>query len=208
MSSILILSDALYRSECLAATLRRRLGSAQVQSGSWPAYVLDQTKQSSPDVILLDLPANDPHLIRSLKVHAHGALIIALGVDDHPGTILELIEAGISSYVPRNASVRDLTHAIEDVLEGGSVCDPLLVKALIGRVQTLAADSQSNSGPYLTPREIQIATRLKEGWSNQEIADDLCIQPTTVRNHVHSILEKLRVHRRAEAAVLLRDLPG
>jgi DNA-binding NarL/FixJ family response regulator len=71
-------------------------------------------------------------------------------------------------------------------------------------MQRLAIAGGAGSGPQLTSREREIAVLIEEGLSNKEIARRLCIELATVKNHVHHILEKMQVRRRAQAAAAVR----
>jgi DNA-binding NarL/FixJ family response regulator len=76
---------------------------------------------------------------------------------------------------------------------------------LLSRIGSLAAPGADASGDALTPREQEVMTFVNEGLSNKQIATLLGIRNATVKNHVHSILGKLRVRRRGEAAARLRQ---
>ena len=94
---------------------------------------------------------------------------------------------------------------VESVARGEMLCSPRLAATLLHRVATLAQERHS-PGPLdsLTVRERQIVDLLGDGLSNKEIARGLQIEVTTVKNHVHHILEKLQVARRADAATFAR----
>ena len=108
--------------------------------------------------------------------------------------------AGFSGYVTREASVDDLLRAIRDVRDGGITCSPHIAAAMFNQLSTLLnkPDLADRRSP-LTAREQQVLTLSNEGWSNKEIASRLQISPSTVKNHIHSILQKLHVERRGQA---------
>jgi len=94
---------------------------------------------------------------------------------------------------------------VSAAVRGELPCSPRIAGGLLRRVTALAAERWSREEPYrLTAREAEIAQLIERGLSNKEIARTLCIEVSTAKNHVHSILEKLHVHRRVEAAALLR----
>lgn len=170
----------------------------------------------APDVILLDLAGADgPAHVRSLLERAPAARIVALGVREAEDDVLPLAEAGVAGYVTRDGSVDDLLAAVESVAAGETICSPRMAATLLRRVALLARDRRAeepNPERGLTSRERQIVALIDEGLSNKEIATRLRIELATVKNHVHNILEKLRVHRRGEAAAAVRgrhdlDLP-
>jgi DNA-binding NarL/FixJ family response regulator len=163
----------------------------------------------APDVILLDLAGADgPAHVRALLARAPTARVVALGVREAEDDVLPLVEAGVAGYVTRDGSVDDLLAAVESVAAGETICSPRMTATLLRRVALLARDRRPE-GPNperdLTSRERQIVALIDEGLSNKEIATRLRIELATVKNHVHNILEKLRVHRRGEAAAAVRD---
>jgi two-component system, NarL family, nitrate/nitrite response regulator NarL len=159
-----------------------------------------------PELALVDMAMlESAETVRAIVGVDPHVRIVALAVPETEVHVLACAEAGISGYVPREASLRDLNATIDSVLSGNGVCSPRIVAGLFRRVAGLAADRPPNS-PHriLTNREMQIIDLIDDGLSNKEIAQRLFIEVTTVKNHVHNILEKLQVHRRAEAAAALR----
>ncbi len=159
-----------------------------------------------PDVILLDTaPANADTRIRALLSALPDVRVVALAVPNHETEILALAEAGIAGFVTSDASVAELVAAIESVARGEALCTPSVTAALMRRLASLAR-SWAEADPIepLTLREREILELIDEGLSNKQIAQRLRIQLPTVKNHVHHILGKLGVQRRAEAAALSR----
>jgi two-component system nitrate/nitrite response regulator NarL len=159
-----------------------------------------------PDVILLDTGSEDADLrIRAVLVAQPDARILALTVPNHESEILAVAETGIAGFVTSEASVAELVAAIESVARGEVLCSPSVVAALIRRLASLAR-GWADLDPIepLTMREREILELIDEGLSNKQIAQRLRIELSTVKNHVHHILGKLGVHRRAEAAALVR----
>jgi DNA-binding NarL/FixJ family response regulator len=112
--------------------------------------------------------------------------------------VLACVEAGVSGYVPRTGSIEDLVAAIRSAVRGEARCPPVITSALMRRVATLA--NAGGAGHRLTTRELEIAEHIALGMSNREIARRLGIELCTVKNHVHHMLEKLGVSRRADIA--------
>jgi len=96
-----------------------------------------------------------------------------------------------------------VAQAVATTAAGGTVCSPRLAALLLERVAATAGERPA-AAP-LTSRERQIAELLEEGLSNKEIAARLAIELPTVKNHVHSILTKLKASRRGQAAAMLRE---
>lgn len=157
-----------------------------------------------PDVILLDtVPSHATLHIRSLLTALPDARVLALTVPNRESEILAVAEAGIAGFVTSDASVAELVAAIESVSRGEALCSPSVVAALMRRLSSLARSWADPTEP-LTTREREILELIDEGLSNKQIAQRLRIELPTVKNHVHHILGKLGVHRRAEAAALVR----
>src|SRR5262249_49093220 len=167
-----------------------------------------QIQQSIPDVALVEVGLPDLDAIAdALTARSSPIPIVAMGIADSESDVLACAERGATSYVTREASVEELTGTILRAALGEVICSPRTAGTLIRRVGALAA--QLKPGPAavaLTRREREVATLMGEDLSNKEIAKRLRIEVATVKNHVHNVLDKLRVHRRTDAARLLGEL--
>ncbi|MCA9916640.1 MAG: response regulator transcription factor [Anaerolineales bacterium] len=162
------------------------------------------------DIMLVDaeLP-NDGALTLSMQVGRKrpNTHVLITGVGKSPKTILKYIEAGASGYILKEFSVESLVEQIRAVPEGKVFADPEMVAQLIERLSELAdaCGNQENLQKgleALSPREVEVLDLLSEGKSNAELASKLHIEVGTVKNHVHSILKKLGVANRRQAAKL------
>jgi DNA-binding NarL/FixJ family response regulator len=165
-----------------------------------------------PDVILLDMALEDTRATaRALREALPGASIVALAIPDSEEHVLECAEAGISSYVSREGSLDELLATVVRAANGETVCSPRLANGLFRRVATLSSRNAGGgvaglAAPRLTAREVEVIELINEGLSNKQIALRLYIEVPTVKNHVHSILEKFGVGSRSEAAARARHL--
>ena len=189
-------------------SLARALGEAEMievvgtaahclETASWPAC-------RAGTVLLVDLADEDgleasAHLRRT----APGALVVALGVRETTGDVIACAEAGIVGYVTRDGSLADVLRAISAAACGELACSPRIAGGLFRHIARLAGPPVGDV-VALTAREAEILALIDVGLSNKEIAGRLVIEVATVKNHVHHILEKLNVRRRAEAAAHLR----
>jgi two-component system, NarL family, nitrate/nitrite response regulator NarL len=167
-----------------------------------------QLAAHKPDVILLSAPVDSaPPAVRRLRAIAPGARVIALAVREVDQEVVAWAEAGVDAFVTHDVSLRTLVDIVETAARGELLCTPRTAGALLRRVRARAQE-RSLDGPAtsLTQREREIAELIVGGLSNKEIAMRLQIDVPTVKNHVHHILEKLGVTRRAQAAAHLRML--
>jgi DNA-binding NarL/FixJ family response regulator len=161
----------------------------------------------APDVVLVDLVmAGWEDAVRAIAGGEGDACVVVLGVREVEDEVIACAEAGVSGYVTREASLDELTDVVESVARGESPCSPRISALLLRRVaETAGRGRELPAAERLTRREAEIVGLIDEGLSNKQIAGRLSIEPATVKNHVHSILEKLQVERRAEAAARVRS---
>jgi two-component system, NarL family, nitrate/nitrite response regulator NarL len=167
-------------------------------------------RASRADVVLLDMAVPDSlGLAALLADDGDGASVIALAIAETDSSVIACAEAGAGGYIPRDASLADVAAIVRSVAAGETVCSPRIAAGLLRRLAVRsAAPPAQDAAVRLTPREAQILDLIEEGLSNKEIGLRLCIEVATVKNHVHNILEKLNVRRRAEAAAHLRRVTG
>lgn len=174
---------------------------------------LEDASQWQPDVILLDvnLPGmNGLQVARQLKVDRADAAIVMLTAYHDTQQVLYAMRAGASAYCPKNIKPEDLVRVIRDAASGFYVVGEKRMdrRTLDDWIQTNVA---AMTGPYvvdsedhfipLSPRETEILQSVTRGMSNKEIATKLGISQQTVKNHMTSILRKLNVVDRTQAAV-------
>ncbi len=174
-------------------------------AGGWRRAV-DLISSLAPDVVLVDTSGSQRFkALGSITSREGRTPTIALGVEEVPAEVVACVEAGACSYVARDAGTQQLQAAIIGAIQSEVHCPPGIVRALLQRVGELAASSQRQSSYRLTARELEITRLIDRGLSNKEIALELSIGLSTVKNHVHHILHKLHVTRRSEAADRLRS---
>jgi DNA-binding NarL/FixJ family response regulator len=164
-------------------------------------------RECQPDVLLVDaLALARGDFVPRLTVHLPSMLIIACGVREEAEEVIACAQRGAAGYVGRDASAEDLVRIVRSVARGELPCPPRVAAMLfreMGSPARIAAPLPSAVGS-LTSREREVVTLIDRGLSNKEIAAALSIELTTVKNHVHHILEKLEVHGRSAAAARLR----
>lgn len=169
------------------------------------AEVAGHLERPCPDVVLIDVTTVDGATVREAQERAAHPRLIAVGVPDQDVDFSPWIEAGIAGYVPREASFHELVNAIRAVSTGEAWLPRRIGARLIEDVTAMArGHGHGASAAQLTTRELQVLKLVAEGLANKEIAANLYIELSTVKNHVHSILIKLGAHTRTEAAALVR----
>ncbi len=202
---LVLVSDVRLYREGMTSALGRHATLLVVGTACSSADAVDQVAALDPDVIIVDMATRDSlAAVRTLAAAAPRSKIVAFAVDELASTIASCAEAGIAGYVPCEASVEELAATIESVARDESPCSPRVAAALFRHIATLAGTSRSAPTPAaLSRREHEILALIQQGLCNKEIAQKLAIAVATVKNHVHSVLTKLGVTTRAEAAALV-----
>jgi two-component system, NarL family, nitrate/nitrite response regulator NarL len=160
-------------------------------------------REEGVDVVLFDVGAR--HGVAGLRELARyeGLRVIALGVVEDQESVIACAEAGIAGYVTPHSSLPELVQTIQAAVRGDFSCPPHIAAGLLRRLAAVAPREMPVSQARLTLREREIVSLIERGLSNKEIARRLGIQVATVKNHVHNILDKLGVARRADAVAAL-----
>jgi DNA-binding NarL/FixJ family response regulator len=158
-----------------------------------------------PDVLLLDVARpSSLKACRLVRQVLPAMKIVAFAVAEVDQEIIACAEAGVSGFVSSSGSSEDIVAAAHRAVRGELLCSPRTAALLFNR---LAMQRTVPGNDILTRREHEIVTLVEKGLSNKEIARNLRIGDATVKNHVHSILTKLQVRRRGEAAAQIRRHP-
>ena len=151
-----------------------------------------------PDVVILDAAMPDsPAVVRELT-RSTGARVVAVGIGAGDEAFDALARAGIRGFVTHEDSLEDLIAEVVCAADDRQPCSMRMATTLFDRVTRIDAYRGPERG-RLTAREEEILDLIAEDLSNREIAGRLFIQPATVKNHVHNILEKLGVDHRRDA---------
>ena len=164
---------------------------------------LESIPRLHPDVVLMDLSMpgiSGVEVTRRLGGQRPETCVVALTVMSDEATVLEAILAGACGYVLKDASIDEIVVAVRMAAEGGGVISPQLTRNLMRGIRARYTPTAPLS--RLTAREREVLDLLVEGCDNAEIAARLYISQSTAKNHVASILVKLGVHNRLQAAVL------
>ncbi len=169
---------------------------------------IEVARRTSPDVILLDMrmpEMNGIQVLRKMRDEGIKFPIVILTTSNEERDLIESLRNGAQGYLLKDMEPDYLVDALNDVVSGKTVVAPELAGVLARLVQQTgdgSATPQPTPFSDLTPREYEILCHLAEGHSNKVIAKLLGISDGTVKLHVKSILRKLGVHSRVEAAVI------
>jgi DNA-binding NarL/FixJ family response regulator len=182
---------------------------AQVPAALAGTIAADAAVPTRPHVVVWDVAGQDGvGAVRAFASAAPEVGVLIVAVDELERDVVRLAEAGMAGYVTREADVHELVRAIRDVAAGELPCSPRVAGLLIRHVGTLAGRQGAIDSTRLTARELEIVRLAGQGMTNKEIAAELSVELSTVKNHVHNALDKLGVHRRTEAAARLGGRPA
>lgn len=195
---VLIVDDHHMVSEALAAALGKQPDIEVVGAVGSSREAQERVQAARPDVVLMDYRLPDRDGVETTQLIKAGRpetkVVMITSVDDE-AVLVQALDAGCSGFVPKNRPMNELIEAVRAAHAGEALVSPDMLARLLPRL----SPSYRGLGVDLTPREVQVLRFLAEGLSNQAVADRLTISLNTVRNHVQSILLKLRAHSKLEA---------
>jgi DNA-binding NarL/FixJ family response regulator len=204
-SVLLIVGVRLYR-EGLERVLESDPRIDVVAAVATPEEAVTRLARDDVDAILIDMttPAA-PAFVRGLGPER--GTVVAIGVEETEHAVVESAEAGVEAFVSAHAGPGEVVHTVEAAVRGELVCSPRVAAILRRRVaQQARRPLEGDPSRALTARERDVLELVEEGLVNREIAQRLQIQPSTVKNHLHSVFRKLEVHDREAAALFARRL--
>ncbi len=192
----------IYRDGLVSALARDERISA-VSSPSDAATCLQALPVLCPDVLVVDATAVEA-LELAQAAHEVQIRVVVLGIVEREHEVVAFAEAGVAAYVTLDDPLDTLLHTIHEAARGDATCSPRITGMLLSHVASLATERERSMRRtvHLTRREMEILRLVGEGMSNKEIASALSIELTTVKNHVHHVLEKLGAGSRARAVAL------
>ncbi|MCK4950770.1 MAG: response regulator [Gammaproteobacteria bacterium] len=203
---VLLIDDhALFRIG-LEALLDRR-GIEVVASVGDGNEGIQLAKDTNPDAILLDMRMpniNGANVLQKLREDGVETPVAMLTTSNEEQDLITSLRNGAQGYLLKDMEPDELVNALNEIVSGKTVVAPELAPVLAKVVQQGDQEPPEETTPFsdLTPREHEILCLLAEGLSNKVIAKNLGISDGTVKLHVKSILRKLKIHSRVEAAVM------
>jgi two-component system response regulator DevR len=208
-TTLLVVDDHEVVRQGLVALLDRRAGFQVVAEAGTAAEAVEQARRFRPNLVVMDIRLPDGSGIeacREIRSELPETRVVMLTSYPDEDAVLAAIVAGASGYLLKQVRARDLVAALETVAAGGSLLDPAVTGKVLERMRRIATDDDELAA--LTQQERKILALVAEGKTNKEIAADVFLSDKTVKNYVSSILAKLNLERRAQAAAYVARMKG
>ncbi len=203
---LLVVDDHEVVRQGLVALLDRRQGFEVVAQAGTAAEAVSEARRFEPDVVVMDVRLPDGSGIeacRDIRAERPETRVVMLTSYPDEEAVLSAIIAGAAGYLLKQIRGRDLVSALESVGRGDSLLDPAVTEKVLDRVRTAASGGVKDELGDLTSQERKILLLVAEGKTNKEIASDVFLSDKTVKNYVSSILSKLNLQRRTQAAAFV-----
>ncbi len=210
---LLVVDDHEVVRQGLVALIDRREKFQVVAEAGTVEEALDAARRFQPDLVIMDVRLPDGSGIeacREIRAELPATRVVMLTSYPDEEAVLSAIIAGASGYLLKQIRARDLVNALEAVGRGESLLDPAVTEKVLERVRRIASGTYTDELAQLTAQEQKILQLVAEGKTNKEIASEVFLSDKTVKNYVSSILSKLNLQRRAQAAAFVAKhrLPG
>jgi DNA-binding NarL/FixJ family response regulator len=203
---LLVVDDHEVVRQGLVAVLSRHEEFQVVAEASTVAESIAAAKRFEPDLVVMDVRLPDGSGIeacREIRNELPATRVVMLTSYPDEEAVLSAILAGASGYLLKQIRGRDLVSALEAVGRGDSLLDPAVTERVLERVRRIASGDEKDELSELTAQERKILRLVADGKTNKEIAGEVFLSDKTVKNYVSSILSKLNLQRRAQAAAFV-----
>jgi len=201
---VLLVDDHAVVRKGLRALLDRESGvevSGEAEDGEQALRAADRLR---PDVILMDLEMpgiGGVEAIRSITETHPDAKVVVLTSHAAEEDVFPALKAGALGYLLKHSAPEDVLQAIRQAYRGETVLHPAIARMVLQELHRPTAAKQPRTADPLSERELDVLRLIARGMSNQDIADALVVGEATVRSHVSSILRKLQLASRTQAAL-------
>jgi DNA-binding NarL/FixJ family response regulator len=203
---LLVVDDHEVVRQGLVSLLDRREHFQVVAEAGTAAEAVEMARKFEPDLVVMDVRLPDGSGIeacREIRAEFPATRVVILTSYPDEEAVLSAIIAGASGYLLKQIRSRDLVSALESVGRGESLLDPAVTEKVLDRVRRIATGTYTDEMAQLTQQEQKILLLVAEGKTNKEIAAEVFLSDKTVKNYVSSILSKLNLERRAQAAAFV-----
>src|SRR4051794_12402846 len=208
---LLVVDDHEVVREGLVSMLARRPNFQVVAEAGTAADSIELARKFKPDLVIMDVRLPDGSGIeacREIRAEMPETRVVILTSYPDEEAVFSAIIAGASGYLLKQVRGRDLVAALEAVGRGESLLDPAVTEKVLERVRRVATSGAPDDLAQLTAQEQKILLLVAEGKTNKEIAAEVFLSDKTVKNYVSSILSKLNLQRRAQAAAYVAKRHG
>ncbi len=205
---LLIVDDHEVVRQGLVAMVDRRPGFQVVAEAGTVADAIAMAERFRPDLVIMDVRLPDGSGIeacREIRAEHPEIRVVMLTSFPDEEAVLSAIIAGASGYLLKQLRARDLIAGLEAVGRGDSLLDPAVTDKVLERVRRMGSTPQDDELARLTPQEQRILKLVAQGKTNKEIGAEVFLSDKTVKNYVSSILGKLNLQRRAQAAAFMAN---
>ena len=203
---LLVVDDHEVVRQGLVSLLDRREHFQVVAEAGTAAEAVEMARKFEPDLVVMDVRLPDGSGIeacREIRSEFPATRVVILTSYPDEEAVLSAIIAGASGYLLKQIRSRDLVSALESVGRGESLLDPAVTEKVLDRVRRIATGTYTDEMAQLPQQEQKILLLVAEGKTNKEIASEVFLSDKTVKNYVSSILSKLNLERRAQAAAFV-----
>jgi len=204
---ILIVEDNRLLRDGIEKMLNQQKDMTVVASVGNGEHTMKKAATSKPGVVLLDLglpTRNSLQLVASLKKKYPSIRIIVMDLIPMQEDVVAFVQSGVSGFIMKDATIDDFLRTIRLVSRGGRVLPPMLTGSLFSQIVEQAAAGPGRSrlkiSVRMTKREREVIRLVADGMTNKEIAHELHLADSTVKSHIHNILEKLALRSRVQIA--------
>lgn len=208
----MLIEDNRLLREGLAAMIKKQKDMNVVETIGNGENILAIIKKYKPEVLLLDLglrSRSSMHLVKLVKKNHPAVRVIVMDLIPLQADVFNFVQAGVSGFILKDATVNDFLKTIRSVAKGLQVLPPNLTGSLFSQIVEHAINGANPSAVIdsvrMTKRERQVIELISEGHTNKEIAQKLHLSTYTIKSHVHNILEKLALSTRVQIAKYLHD---
>jgi DNA-binding NarL/FixJ family response regulator len=207
--NIIVLTPVRLLGDGLAACFSSRSDMQTIAVVNDLANLRHKLSTTETDVVLIDVTQGvDLFDVRTIASDWPAVPLVALGLTEQRQEVIRCGRAGFAGYVARDASIDALCNSLLEIVAGRLACPPEISGGLLRALFRREPNSvEPDRTLELTRRESEVLEFLGRGFSNKEIASELCLSVATVKHHVHHVLEKLQLQRRAQAMRRVRDAP-
>jgi DNA-binding NarL/FixJ family response regulator len=207
--NIIVLTPVRLLGDGLAACFSSRADMRAIAVVNDLASLRQKLATTETNVVLIDVTQGvELFDVRDIASEWPNIALVALGLNEQRQEVIRCGRAGFAGYIARDASVDELCNSLLEIAAGRLACPPEIAGGLLRALFHRDSNTgESDVDLALTRRESEVLELLGRGFSNKEIGSELCVSVATVKHHVHHVLEKLKLERRAQAMRRVRDAP-